>query len=145
MTIETGEYLLWRSGERSFGLELSHCREIVNGVAITRLPRAPQFVLGLANLRGSVISVIDLEVLLGYKKIPEYRGEANLIRLRSEGYPVAVAADAISDTIFLTAAELEKAPANLADTENNFIRLVAKLADGIVLIPDLKSIAEKIQ
>lgn len=145
MSIETGEYLLWRSGERSFGLELPHCREIVNGVAITHLPRAPLFVLGLANLRGSVISVIDLEVLLGYKKNPEYRSEANLIRLRSEGYPIAVAADKISDTVFLTAAELEKAPANLGDAENNFIRLVAKLADDIVLIPDLKSIAEKIQ
>jgi purine-binding chemotaxis protein CheW len=145
MSIETGEYLLWRSGERSFGLELPHCREIVNSVAITRLSRAPMFVLGLANLRGSVISVIDLEILLGYKKTAAYRSEANLIRLRTDGYPIAVAADKISDTVFLTEAELERAPANLSEGENNFIRLVAKLPDGIVLIPDLHSIAAKIQ
>ncbi len=145
MSIETGEYLLWQSGERAFGLELPHCREIVNGVALTRLPRAPLFVLGLANLRGNVISVLDLEILLGYKKTAAYRSETNLIRLRTNGYPIAVAADKISDTVFLTEVELERAPANLSEGENNFIRLVAKLPGGIVLIPDLNSIAAKIQ
>lgn len=144
MTIETQEFLLWRAGGHDFGLELPHCREIVMGVGITRLPRAPQFILGLANLRGGVISVIDLEVLLGYKAESEVRKEANLIRLRTEGYPIAVAADNINDTLFLSAAELEPPPANLSESEGMFIRRVAKRETGLILIPDLKAIIMKI-
>ncbi len=138
------EYLLWKSGAYLFGLELGHCREIVNDVMITRLPRSPAFVLGLANLRGTVISVIDLEVLLGYRKELKFRESANIIRLRVQGYPIAVVADSISDTIFLGGDELEGPPANLTESESNFIRKVAKTKDGLVLVPDLQSIASRI-
>lgn len=144
MINEKIEFLLWRSGGYLFGLELPYCREIVNGVNITRLPRSPQFVRGLANLRGSVISVIDLEVLLGYKKETEYTDLATIVRLRVPGYPVAVAADSINDTVFLSADDLESTPANLTESESNFIRKVARTNDGLVLIPNLESIASRI-
>lgn len=144
MINERVEFLLWRSGVYLFGLELPYCREIVNGVNITRLPRSPQFVRGLANLRGSVISVIDLEVLLGYKKETEHHETATIVRLRVAGYPVAVAADAIRDTVFLSSEDLEAPPANLTESEGTFIRKVARTDDGLVLIPNLESIASRI-
>jgi signal transduction histidine kinase len=50
-------------------------------------------VLGLANLRGTVVSVIDLEVLLGYRKETQYRETSSIIRLRHSGYPMAAVAD----------------------------------------------------
>jgi purine-binding chemotaxis protein CheW len=144
MTSTVTEYLLWKSGAYLFGLELGHCQEIVNDVLIARLPRSPSFVLGLANLRGTVISVIDLEVLLGYRKELKFRENANIIRLRVQGYPIAVVADSISDTIFLGSDDLEAPPANLTESESNFIRKVAKTKDGLVLVPNLHSIASRI-
>lgn len=135
---------MWRSGEHLFGLELPFCREIVNGVNVTRLPRSPLFVRGLANLRGSVISVLDIEVLLGYRKEPEYRELSTIVRLRVDGYPIAVLADSIKDAVFLSADELEAPPANLTESESNFIRKVARTSDGLVLVPNLTSIASRI-
>jgi chemotaxis signal transduction protein len=144
LKISAQEYLIWKSGNYLFGLELGHCREIVNEVPLTRLPRAPGFVLGLANLRGTVVSVLDLEALLGYRKETLYRESSSIVRLRHSGYPIAAAADAIRDTMFLGPDELEAAPANLTESESNFIRKVAKTSDGLVLIPDLASIASRI-
>lgn len=144
MTNSVTEFLRWRSGAYLFGLELGHCREIVNDVPLTRLPRSPAFVRGLANLRGTVITVIDLEVLLGYRKESAFTEEANIIRLRVQGYPIAVVADSINDTAFLGGDELERPPANLTESESNFIRMVAKTKDGLVLVPDLQSIASRI-
>lgn len=144
MSNEATEFLVWKSGAYAFALELPFCREIVNGVELTRLPRAPHFVLGLANLRGSVISVIDLEVLLGYRSAVEFRSEATLIRLRTDGYPVAVVADTIRDTQFIEPSAIEPAPANLAESESNFIRKVAKTGEGLLLIPDLNAIVSRI-
>lgn len=144
MIMEKIEFLIWRSGEHLFGLELPYCREIVNGVNITRLPRSPLFVRGLANLRGSVISVLDLEVLLGYKKEITHKEQDTIVRLRVAGYPVAVAADSIRDTVFLSADDLEATPANLTESESLFIRKVARTDDGLVLIPNLESIASRI-
>ncbi|MBS0619039.1 MAG: chemotaxis protein CheW [Spirochaetes bacterium] len=144
MSTQASEFLLWKSGNYAFGLELPYCREIVNDVAIARLPRAPQFILGLANLRGSVISVLDLEVLLGYKKQAEYKAQATLIRLRTEGYPLAIAADSIRDTQFLDAQAIEAPPANIAESEDMLIRNVAKLDIGLLLIPNIEAISRKI-
>ena len=142
--MKTGEYLLWKCGEHLFGLELAECQEIVNGVSVTRLPRAPHYVRGLANLRGNVISIIDLEVLLGYKERPVFNEKASIIRIRTSGYPLAVVAESIRDTIFLGEKELEATPANLNESETSYISKVAKTGDGLVLIPDLALIARNI-
>ncbi len=141
----SGEYLLWKCGEHLFGLELAECQEIVNEVSVTRLPRAPHYVRGLANLRGNVISIIDLEVLLGYKERPAYGEKASIVRIRTNGYPIAVTVDSIRDTIFLGEKELESTPANLSESETMYISKVAKTSDGLVLVPDLRSIHSKNQ
>ncbi len=144
MKAQSKEYLIWKSGAYLFGLELAHCREIVNNVALARLPRAPGFVIGLANLRGTVVSVIDLEALLADRKEAQHKEASTIVNLRVEGYPVAVSADSISDTLFLGEEDLEPAPANLAESESAFIQKVAKVKEGLVLIPDLASLTSKI-
>lgn len=144
MKTQSKEYLIWKSGVYLFGLELAHCREIVNNVALARLPRAPGFVIGLANLRGTVVSVIDLEALLADRKEAQHKESSTIVNLRVEGYPVAVSADSISDTLFLGEEDLEPAPANLAESESAFIQKVAKVKEGLVLIPDLASLTSKI-
>jgi purine-binding chemotaxis protein CheW len=141
---EKTEFLLWKTGGHLFGLELPFCREIVNSVSITYLPRSPAFVRGLANLRGSVVSVIDLEVLLGYREKSAVGDVSTIVRLRASGYPIAVSVDSISDTVFIESNQLEPTPANLTDSESNYIRKVAKTPGGLVLVPNLESIASRI-
>lgn len=138
------EFLLWQLGNELFALELFYCREIVRDVPITPLPKAPRFVSGLANLRGTVVAVIDLELLLGLRQEKNRSSSTSLIRLQNKGYPCAIAADKVQDTLHLNAATLEDLPANFTEEHKQYIRKVAKTPAGLVLIPSIERIEEKI-
>lgn len=138
------EFLLWQLGSELFALELSYCREIVRDVPITPLPRAPHFVCGLANLRGTVVAVIDLELLLGLCQKKSLPSKTSLIRPHSTGYPYAVAADKVEDTLRLSTTMLEDLPANFTEEHKHYVRKVAKTPAGLVLIPYIERIGEKI-
>jgi len=143
MMATSNEFLVWNCGKHLFGLELAKCQEIVNDVRVTRLPRSPHFVRGLTNLRGNVIAVVDLEVLLGYGEKSGHKPVSSIIRVRTGGYPLAIAFDTIRDTVFLGEKELEAIPANLTESESTYLSKVAKTRDGLVLVPNLQSINSK--
>lgn len=140
MNETAGEFLVWVAGERTYGLEISHCQEVVNGADLTPVPKSPAFVAGLINLRGTVIAAIDLEVLLGFRSTADSRANVSIIRVRTNGYPFAIVADRIVDAVSVDQDNIEAAPANLGEAESNFISNVAKTKDGLVLIPNLKTI-----
>ena len=67
---ETFQYLTFRLGDEEYGIEVQSIREILElqTVAITRVPRTPEFMLGVMNVRGSVVPVTDLRVQLGFSE-----------------------------------------------------------------------------
>ncbi|MCS6972074.1 MAG: chemotaxis protein CheW [Leptospiraceae bacterium] len=144
MADQSQEYIVWKSGSRHFALEIIHCREIFRDIPLTPLPHAPAFLCGLANVRGSVVAAVDLERLLEKQQKRTYAERVTLVRLRSPGYPVAVLADEILDTLFVAAQQLEDVPANLAEAEDSCLRKIARTPLGLVLIPDVEKIAKKI-
>ena len=134
------EFLIWVSGDRHYALELAACQEVVNDVLITRLPKAPKYVQGLGNLRGTVISISDLEVLLGYRKEVKHSDTCSIIRIRTDGYALAVAVDSVKDAVAIREEDIEAAPANLTEAEGNYIRKVIKIQEGLALVPDFELI-----
>ena len=63
--IETNQYLNFQLGQEVFGTHVRHVKEILELQPITRVPRMPDCLLGVINVRGSVVSVIDLRLKLG--------------------------------------------------------------------------------
>jgi len=61
-TIETTQYLTFRLGEEVFALDISQVREVLDFTTITKVPRTPEFMRGVINLRGSVVPVVDLRL-----------------------------------------------------------------------------------
>lgn len=142
MNLSASEFLIWQCSDHRYGLEIANCREVVKGVHITPLPGAPAFVTGLVNLRGAVVAILDLDVLLGYKKEADIPPHASIIRMRTDGYPLAFIADLIVDATVIPADQIETAPANLNESETAILRAIAKTADGLVLIPNIITITE---
>lgn len=143
MSASGGEFLIWKSGGRSYGLEIGHCREVVRGLHVTPLPGSPHYVGGLVNLRGSVVVVFDLDVLLAYEKEKTVRENVSIIRIRTHGYPLAFIADHVVDVTHVPASQIETAPSNLSEAESAIIQAIAKTPDGLVLVPNIETITEK--
>ena len=66
---QTAQYLTFRLGEEVFALDITQVREVLDYTNITRVPRMPEFMRGVINLRGSVVPVVDLRLKFGMSGI----------------------------------------------------------------------------
>src|SRR5574342_727501 len=64
---ETTQYLTFKLGDEVFALDITKVREVLDFTAITKVPRTPDFMRGVINLRGSVVPVVDLRLKFGMK------------------------------------------------------------------------------
>lgn len=119
---------------RRYALPLSDVDKVLRVMALTQLPKAPDIVLGVVNIRGQVIPVVDMRRRF---HLPG-RGIAltdQLIVAHTARRPVALIADAVLDVIAYPAQNTVAAEDILPDIE--YVEGVAKLADGLILIHDL--------
>src|SRR5512145_2575835 len=62
---ETAQYLTFKLDDETFALDISKVREVLDFTTVTRVPRTPEFMRGVINLRGSVVPVVDLRLKFG--------------------------------------------------------------------------------
>jgi purine-binding chemotaxis protein CheW len=127
------EFLTWYVGDQIYGLELNRCKEVEKNLHLTPVPNARPYIAGIVNLRGDVVTVIDLRQLLRKQTIdrPE---RLQIIRLKSAGTQVAVIAEKIDDILSIPEEDLEPAGAHMEEQEAYYIQYVAITKKGPILI-----------
>ncbi|TAK42465.1 MAG: purine-binding chemotaxis protein CheW [Betaproteobacteria bacterium] len=120
-------------GQR-YGLPLASVERVVRSVEITPLPKAPEIVLGVINVRGRVIAVVDVRKRF---RLPQRETALSdsLVIARTPARAVALLADAVTGVVECAENEAVPAPAIVPGME--YVEGVAKLGDGMVLIHDL--------
>ena len=143
------EVLEFRLSDEAYAVETMYVREVVPLRDLTPLPCVPSFVLGIINLRGQILSVVDLKEFFG---LPA-RGLTDLnkvIVLESPDMEFGLLADAIAGVRVLAAAELEPAIPTLAGVGAGYVngvtrdRLIVLAADNILSDPKM-TIREKVE
>jgi purine-binding chemotaxis protein CheW len=129
--------LLFRAGARTFGCSIDAVREIVPHRRATRLPGAPPAVQGLINLRGTIVTVVDLALWLGGERAASTEGSIVLV---DHGARVAgIAVDEVLDVQMV-------APENVAGTvgdEKGAVRGMGRLGDTVVILLDVTSLIKQ--
>ncbi|WP_374469413.1 chemotaxis protein CheW [Phenylobacterium sp.] len=124
-------------GSQLFALDIMRVREIRGWTASTPLPHAPGYVLGMINLRGAVLPVLDLSARLG---LPPRSPDASSVVVVAElaGRPVGLLVDAVCDIITVESAQIQAAPElGGGGPEADFVRGVITMEDAIVTLLDL--------
>ncbi|MBI5385504.1 MAG: chemotaxis protein CheW [Verrucomicrobia bacterium] len=118
-----------------FGVEVSKVQEVVRQQALTRVPLAPREVSGLMNLRGQIVTAIDLHRRLG---LPERSGGQPCMNvlISTEDGAVSLLVDRIEDVLSVEPDSVEPAPETLQVELRRFIRGVSKQKDRLLLILD---------
>jgi len=137
------QYLTFTLGEENFALEISKVREVLDYTTITRVPRMPDFLRGVINLRGNVVPVIDLRLKLGMNAT-----EKNLdtciviaeIMIDGELTQVGALADSVKEVISLEAARISPPPRLGTKLKSKFIRGMGKLDEGFLIILDIDKV-----
>lgn len=135
VAIASDQYCTFWVGGLFFGVAVEEVQEVLRYQEMTVVPRAPECVHGLINLRGQIVTAVDLRVRLG---LPEREAEQlpmNVI-VRSRGEVVSLLVDDIGDVIDTVGMELETAPANLPDGVTSVVHGVIPLPNAILLALD---------
>ncbi|HEX8973752.1 chemotaxis protein CheW [Oryzihumus sp.] len=118
-----------------FGLDVEHVQEVIRTPPITPVPLAPPAVLGLANLRGQVVTVLDLRTRLGLEPRPQH-GTVTVV-VRHDGEVVGLVADAPGDLLEVGAEQQDPPPEALTGPPAELISGTCRLPDRLLLVLDV--------
>lgn len=139
----SGKYITFALDGEEYGIPILNVREIIGMMKITPVPRMPDFVLGVVNLRGKVIPVIDLRSRFGLNyrdfdaRTPIIVGE---IEADNNTMQIGIVVDSVSEVIQVTNSNVEETPSFGVDVETKFILGIAKVEDGIKTLLDLDKV-----
>jgi purine-binding chemotaxis protein CheW len=103
------EFLTFRLGEESYGVDILKVQEIRDIDGVTRVPHVPPYLRGVINLRGAIVPIVDLGLMLGFPE-PLPLARANAIVLNAEGRLTGLVVTSVSDVIALSEDEIHPAP-----------------------------------
>ncbi|MBI5523611.1 MAG: purine-binding chemotaxis protein CheW [Desulfarculus sp.] len=136
----SGKYLTFDLAEEEYGLEILRVREIIGMMEITPVPRTPDYVLGVINLRGKVIPVIDLRLKFGLPyKDPDDRTCVIVVEVMSEGATVqmGIVVDRVNEVVDVKGAEVEPTPNFGVSLDTTFILGMAKVGNKVKILLDI--------
>ena len=121
--------------DRFFGVEVERVQEVFRYQEMTQVPLAPSAVRGLINLRGQIITAIDLRHRLGMKALPEDQKPMNVV-IRTDNDVVSLLVDRIGDVLEVSDESLEPPPETLDEVARQLIPGVYKLNDSLLMTLD---------
>ncbi|MEE4155296.1 MAG: chemotaxis protein CheW [Erythrobacter sp.] len=119
-----------------FGVDIMAIREIRAWSPVTRLPRVPDYVAGVVNLRGAVLPVIDLAVRLGWPAT-QTTPRNPIIVTEFEGQSRGLIVHDVNDIVAIDSNDLQQPDAVQRDSISNFLQGVAPLEEDMVMVLDL--------
>lgn len=132
-----GEYLTFALGSEHYGVDILRVREIRGLDAVTRLPEAPPWVLGVINLRGAVIPVVDLRRKLGLPEV-EHGEFTVMIVLDVDGRTVGAVVDGVEDVVRLTPDQIRPPPELDGVPEGAGICAIGADGERLLLLVDIR-------
>lgn len=130
------ELITFGIASQRFGIDIMTVREIRAWSPVTRLPRVPDYVAGVVNLRGAVLPVIDLAARLGWEPT-EATPRNPIIVIEHQGQMRGLIVHDVADIVGIEAGSLQQPDAMGEETITHFLEGIAPLGDDMVMVLDL--------
>ncbi len=134
---ESKQFCTFYLGDLFFGVEVENVQEVFRYQDMTNVPLAPSAVRGLINLRGQIITAIDLRSRLGMEDWAEGKLPMNVV-VRTDDGVVSLLVDEIADVLEAEEENFERPPDTIDEITRELILGVYKLKDKLLLILDTK-------
>jgi purine-binding chemotaxis protein CheW len=135
-----GKFLTFMLGREEYGLPVLNVREIIKVMDITQVPQVPEHVLGVINLRGKVIPVIDLRRKFGLAR-REHTEQTCIIvadvNLEAGKVMMGMVVDSVSEVVNVTAAEIDETPEFGSQSQTDYLLGLAKVKGTVKILLDL--------
>lgn len=134
--VKLNKYLTFSLGKEDYGLEILKVREIIGVIGITVVPRMPDFVKGVINLRGKVIPVIDMRLKFGMEAVAQTE-ETCIIVIDMENILIGILVDRVSEVLDIDRENIEDTPEFGVKIDTDFILGIGKAKDKVIMILDI--------
>jgi purine-binding chemotaxis protein CheW len=131
----SGQFATFFVADLFFGVDVLRVQEVLRFQQMTRVPLAPDVIEGLINLRGQIVTAIDMRRRLGLPPRAGGQTPMNMVVRTADG-AISLLVDEIGDVLDVDAATYERPPENLDPSARDLIRGVYKLKDRLLLVLD---------
>jgi purine-binding chemotaxis protein CheW len=140
---ETTQYLTFTLDDEVFAVEISKVREVLDFTSITKVPRTPDFMRGVINLRGSVVPVVDMKLKFGMSLTEQSVNTCIIIvevTLDDDKMILGALADSVQEVFELDPEYIEPAPRIGTQLQTDFIKGMGKRDDNFIMILNIDKI-----
>src|SRR5664279_5730798 len=130
------QLVIFELGAENFGIEIASVEGINKMLEITKIPKAPGYMMGITNLRGSVLPVIDLKKRFGMAE-QEQTSETRIVVANMDGVKIGMVVSAVSEVLTIDDSVIEPPPPMVSNINSEFIVGVAKIDKRLVILLDL--------
>jgi purine-binding chemotaxis protein CheW len=137
---ETRQYLTFKLGKEIFATDVAKVREVLDFTTITEIPRTPDFMSGVINLRGSVVPVVDMRLCLEMSKTERTTNTCIVVLevlLDNESTVIGALADSVEEVIDLEPDQIRQAPRIGTQIQTDFLKGMGKRDDQFIMILDI--------
>ena len=133
-----GKFLTFVLAGEEYGLEILKVHEIIGMLPITRVPRTPESIRGVINLRGKIIPIMDLRSRFGMRT--DDVQESCIIVVQAHGVQVGVVVDRMSEVADIKDEQIEDVPSFGTDVDTEFLLGIAKCQGQVKLLLDIERV-----
>jgi len=140
---EITQYLTFRLGREIFAIDVIQVREVLDLVQITKVPQTPRFMLGVINLRGSVVPVVDLRIKFGISETEKTRDTCVVVMevpLEGEVSVIGALADSVEEVLELDQSQIEPPPRLGTRLKTDFLKGMGKRGEEFIMLLDIGKI-----
>jgi len=136
------EFATFYVGGALCGIDILNIQEINKNFEITKVPQASDYVEGILNLRGKIVTIIDLGKKLGLEPVNKDKDNRNII-VNSDDEHIGLLVDSISDVVLAQKSDIELAPSNIGGAKGKFFQGVLKTETQLIGILDIDEVLKE--
>lgn len=138
----TAQFIVFKLGGEEYGLPIDLIKEVVITPAITRIPLAPKHIKGVANVRGTILAVVDLEERLSVKEESETTETVKpnfLLVIESEDYKMGILVKEVPNTLSVAAESIDNSTGLVQESgnEKGYVKGIIKTEKRLVILVDV--------
>jgi purine-binding chemotaxis protein CheW len=136
---EVLQWVTFQLEEETYGINVMQVREVLRYTEIAPVPGAPDYVLGIINLRGNVVTVIDTRSRFGLVQ-GETTDNTRIIVIESERQVIGILVDSVAEVVYLRSSEIDTTPSVGTDESSKFIQGVSNRDGKLLILVDLNKL-----
>lgn len=133
------QWVTFKLQEETYGINVMQVQEVLRYTEIAPVPGSPDYVIGIINLRGNVVTVIDTRTRFGLEPA-ELTDNSRIVIIEAEKQVIGILVDSVAEVVYLKQSDIDVAPNVGTDESARFIQGVTNREDELLILVDLNKL-----